>query len=210
MASRPKPDGTATFAAFARLLGERSPSYVTQLKDAGRLVLTEDGKRVVVQASLQLIRSTADPGKAGVVARHAATRSRKGAGEGATPPAPDAADGGDQGADLEPTGDPVADSYARRKAKALADKEEALARKALRDEQLELGQLLRADDVAEAVRNAAATLRTTIENIPSRLAPELAAATDEGKVRVLLGDAFEHALHEVSRKFAEIAREGAA
>lgn len=206
MARRPKPDGTATFAAFARLLGERSPSYVTQLKDAGRLVLTEDGKRVVVKASLQLIRSTADPAKAGVVARHAAARSRKGAGEGATPPAPDAADDGDQG----PTGDPVADSHARRKAKALADKEEALARKALRDEQLELGQLLRADDVADAVRDAGVVLRTALENLPSRLAPELAAATDEGRVRVLLGDALEHALHEVSRKFGDIGRQGAA
>jgi hypothetical protein len=195
-------DGTASFAGFARLMGCRR-SYVTELKAAGRLVLTEDGKRVRVAESRQLIADTKDPARAAVAARHAATRLQQGAGEGAATPAPDAPDDADQG----PTGDPVADSHARRKAKALADKEEALARKALRDEQLELGQLLRADDVAEAVRAAGVVLRTALENLPSRLAPELAAATDEGRVRVLLGDALEHALHEVSRKFGDIGRQ---
>ena len=36
--------GTASFAGFAKLIGERAPSYITQLKGEGRLVLTEDGK----------------------------------------------------------------------------------------------------------------------------------------------------------------------
>ena len=67
--------GTASFAGFARLIGERSPSYITQLKGEGRLVLTDDGKRVRVQESIALIKATADPAKAGVAARHAANRT---------------------------------------------------------------------------------------------------------------------------------------
>jgi hypothetical protein len=62
---------TATFARFARIL-ECSKSYVTQLKADGRLVLTDDSQRVRVAESLERIRATADPAKAGVVARHAA------------------------------------------------------------------------------------------------------------------------------------------
>lgn len=200
------PAGAATFKAFARILGERSPSYITQLKDDERLVLTEDGKHVLVQESLELIRQTADPSRAGVAARHAADRQARGgegaAGEDAAHAAADAATGdGDE--DLN---DPVQKSHAQRKAKALADKEEALARKALRDEQLELGQLLVAEEVEQAVRAAAATLRTNLENLRNTIAAELAATSDEAKVSVILGDAIEGALTELSRQFAAIGK----
>src|SRR6185312_3772275 len=69
---------TASFAGFARLLGVK-PQAVTALRHAGRLVLTADGKRVDVAASQQRLRDTADPSKAGVVARHAAERAAKAA-----------------------------------------------------------------------------------------------------------------------------------
>jgi hypothetical protein len=197
-------DGTASFAGFARLLGCKR-SYVTELKAAGRLVLTVDGRRVHVAESRRLVAETRDPARAGVVARHAATRAHQGAGEGAAAEAPPEPPTGDDDAPASYS-DPVADSHARRKAKALADKEEALARKALRDEQIELGQLLVADDVEHALRDAAAIFRTTLENLPNTLAPELAAATDEGRIRVLLGDGIEHVLEELSRKFTGIVK----
>lgn len=200
--------GTATFSGFARAIGVKA-SYVTELKTAGRLVLTADGKRVRVEESRALIRSTSDPAKAGVVARHAAGRGRA----AATPasPAPSSATGADIGEDGDQESaraytDPVEESHARRRTKALADKAEADARKALRDEQVELAQLLPAEDVEHAVRGAVITFRGALENLPNTIAPELAAISDEGRVRVVLAEALEHALEELARKFGQLAR----
>lgn len=200
--------GTASFAGFARMIGVK-PSYITELKTAGRLVLTADGKRVRVEESRALIRSTSDPAKAGVVARHAVGRGRAAA--TTSPPVAAAttpADTGEDG-DQEPARvytDPVEESHARRRTKALADKAEADARKALRDEQIELGQLLPADEVEHAVRGAVVTFRGALENLPNTIAPELAAISDEGRVRVVLAEALEHALEELARKFGQLAR----
>lgn len=191
------PRKAVNLKAFARIL-DRQPSYVTQLKDAGRLVLTADGK-VDVDASLALIKDTADPAKDGVRARHAAAR---GQGQGAaTDDGDDAGVGEDSPSEFDPPS-----SDAKRRTKALADAAEADARKKLRDEQIELGQLLDRDDVVPACANAVATLRNGLENLANTLAPELAAESDEGKVRVILADAIEHALDELSRQFAAIGR----
>ena len=193
-------EGEVSFKAFARILGERSPSYVTQLKGEGRLVLSSDGKRVRVAESLALVRSTADPGKAGVVARHAAARGD----EGGTIPA--AADEG-AGGELEaPSADPVEQSHARRRSKAMADKAETDALAAERDYRRSMGELMEAAEVEHAVRAAVASFRGSLENLPNTLAPELSAMTDEGRIRVLLSEAFEHALEELSRQFAALGR----
>lgn len=200
-----------TFKQFARILGERSPSYVTELNKAGRLVLTDDGKRVRVAESLELIRSTADPAKAGVVARHAAERGQA----APTPPvapqpapgAPDAAGEPDAAPFAEPPpADPVEASHARRRAKALADKAETDALVAQRDYQLSLGELLKVADVEQLARTTVTTFRTSLENLPNTLAPELAATADEGRVRVVLGEALEHLLEELARKFGALAQ----
>ena len=50
---------------FATLLG-KDKSYVTRLKQAGRLVLTADGQ-VEVEKSQTLIAATADPSRAAAV-----------------------------------------------------------------------------------------------------------------------------------------------
>ena len=116
---------TESFRQFAARLGCR-PGYVTELRHAGRLVLTEDGRRVRVAESLRLIQDTRDPTKAGVRARHAAERDPE------TPApqvdAPDT-DDDDASATVLPPGDPLS----LRRAKAQAEREEALARKALRE-----------------------------------------------------------------------------
>ncbi len=193
-------EGEVSFKAFARILGERSPSYVTQLNGEGRLVLSADGKRVRVAESLALVRSTADPGKAGVVARHAAARGD----EGVTIPA--AADEGAGGELDAPSADPVEQSHARRRSKAMADKAETDALAAERDYRRSMGELMEAAAVEHAVRGAVASFRGTLENLPNTLAPELSAMTDEGRIRVLLSEAFEHALEELSRQFAALGR----
>lgn len=63
-----------SLSGFAKLQGVR-PSYITKLKDAGRLVLTEEGK-VRVAESIELIAQTAG-GRIDVAARHAEVRVRK-------------------------------------------------------------------------------------------------------------------------------------
>lgn len=53
---------TLSQADFAKRIGV-GRSRVTALKQAGRLVMTEDGKRVLVSASIARIEATADPSK---------------------------------------------------------------------------------------------------------------------------------------------------
>ena len=193
--------GTASFSAFARLLGERSPSYVTALKDAGRLVLTEDGKRVIVEASVLRIRETADPGKVGVVARHEANR-QAGAGDGVTQPptAPQPPTQRDDGEDDDSRSSTGYQHWRERseKAKALSlERENAVAD----------GKLLDAGEVTAAVAAAAITLRTRFEGLPDVLGPQLAGVNDEAQARALLAEAIEHALEEVSRQFSVLAKQ---
>lgn len=194
--------GEVTRKAFARILNA-APSYITQLQAEGRLVLTADGKRVRVDESLALIRGTADPAKAGVAARHAAVRG--------TPTATSAGDEleseeGEAGAGA----DAAQDSHARRRSKALADKAETDAKAAERDYRISMGELLEAAEVEHLIKSAVATFRGSLENLPDVLAPELSAISDEGRVRVVLAEAIEHKLEELSRAFAAVGRKDTA
>jgi hypothetical protein len=60
---------------FAAILG-CSKAYVSQLIAAKRIVLSEDGRQVDVEPSLELLGATADPSKAGVRERWAAYREQ--------------------------------------------------------------------------------------------------------------------------------------
>jgi hypothetical protein len=197
---------TEAFRAFAARLGSK-PSYVTELKKTGRLVLTEDGRRVRVAESLQLIAATRNPAKAGVAARHAAARDR----------VPPAATPGDIGAQRPAPGDgqdepepeqppSTADPLYLRRTKAQAEREEALARKALREEQVEMGALLPRDEVLSFVADAIVQLRSRLELMPSVLSPQLAATDDEDAIRVQLRDGIEQTCTELARKFDAIGK----
>lgn len=204
MAADPVPE-TMRFREFADHLG-RSPGYVTELRKAGRLVLARDGKRVLVSESLELIEATRDPARAGVARRHAAERAAARAQAAAkTGAAQGGAGEGDDDADSPITFVPE-DPHQKRRAKALADKAEADARKALRDERVELGQLLQAAEVAAVIADATTTLRTALENLPGQIAPGLAAATTEEQARVLLTEAIEVRLGDLARTFSQIGR----
>ena len=190
--------------AFATRLGVK-PGYVTQLKQAGRLVLTDDGK-VKVAESIALISETRDPSKQGVRDRHAEARA------GTAPVREEATSdvGVDDDADLdEPSaelkGEPPSPHNIRR-AKALADKEEALARRALREEQIEMGQLFQKADIVAAIENATVQLRQRLELLPDTLSPALAALEDEGEVRMTLRDEIEKAMAELEKAFGKVAR----
>lgn len=188
---------TASFAEFARLAGFKR-SYVTQLKTAGRLVLTDDGGQVRVVESLALIENTRDPARAAVAARHAAARQATPTREDA-PAATEAEAGEGEGA-------PLPDGHASRRSRALADKEEALARKALRDEALELGQLMVGEEVLSTITSGVTALRVRLESLAFDLAPQLAAISDEAKVRALLTEEIDAALSELSRELGALAR----
>ncbi len=192
---------TASLAGFARILGVK-PSAVTALRHAGRLVLTDDGKRVHIAASQQRIRDTADPSKAGVVARHAAERAAKAASEPTTAPvssAPAAGAGDDDSATDAPAGN--ADYQSSR-----ARREHYQALEAQRAYEVAMGKLMDAHEVASAVASAATTLRARLEGLPDVLGPQLAAISDEAQARATLAEAIEHALEEASRQFANIAK----
>lgn len=190
---------TATFAGFARLLGVK-PQAVTALRHAGRLVLTDDGKRVLVTASQQRMRDTADPSKVGVVARHAAERAAK-AEKAACPSLSDKGEGDDD----DDTADDIAinpDRYGSR-----AKREHYLALEAQRAYEVAIGKLMDASEVTAAVAHAATTLRNQLEGLPDVLGPQLAAITDEAQARATLAEAIEHALEETARQFSNIAKQ---
>lgn len=186
---------TASFAGFARQLGVK-PQAVTALRHAGRLVLTPDGKRVLVLETQQRLAATADPSKAGVVARHAAARQAT-AGEGAAQPTIGADDAAD---------DLAAASTGYQHWRERNERAKALAGE--RDNLIAEGKLMDAAEVASAVASATTQLRTRLESLPDVLGPQLAAIHDEGQARAVLAEAIEHALEETARKFSSIAKQG--
>lgn len=190
---------TASLSGFARLLGVK-PSAVTALRHADRLVLTADGKRVQVAASQQRIRDTADPSKAGVVARHAAERAAKSGDQPITAPVSSVASTG--AGEVEAPAEPGNADYQTSRAR----REHYQALEAQRAYEVAMGKLMDAHEVASAVASAATTLRARLEGLPDVLGPQLAAISDEAQARAMLAEAIEHALEEASRQFSNIAK----
>lgn len=191
-------DQVVTGAALAAVLGFR-PSYLVELKHAGRLVPGPGGKGYWRAASLARYAQTRDPAAQAVADRHAAAR---GDGEASAP-----ASAGEGDADRYLQAD---EASAVRRARALADQAEADVRKKLRDEQVELGRLLDADEVESIVASAATGIRVGLERLADSLAPALAAQGDEAKCRQLLWDEFNHLLDELARDFRKIGKGPAA
>lgn len=167
-----------TQTEFARALGVNK-SYVTRLKQAGRLVLDDSGM-VAVAESKRRIRETESPHRDDVRARHAAARG------GA------AADAGDKvGATFQ---------------QARAVKERYLALQAKADYERGIGKLVETDAVRHAGADLGAHLRTTLENLPHQLAPELAAIADPARIQALLAERMELVLNEIAERIAERVR----
>jgi len=191
---------TATPAEFARI-AERKPSYITELKNAGRLVLTDDGKRIRVAESLERIAATRDPSKDGVAARHEAAR-QSAAGEGAQagPVASEAASSGTGDVGKDDTQGSTGYQHWRERS------ERAKALGLERENRLRDRELLEANEVVATIAAAVTTLRTRLESLPDILGPQLAAEVDEGRVRALMAETIEHALEEAARQFTALAK----
>lgn len=180
---------TLSFKEFAELRGVR-PSYVTALRKAGRLVLTEDGKRVRVAESIERIEATRDPARADVVQRHAAAR-------GKAPPLPDEPEDEEGEA-----GDEAGGSYQS----ARAMKERYLAMAAKRDYEVSIGKLIPIEQAAADISSVVTTLRATLEMLPDTLATVLLGETDEARMRTLMAEEIERALTDAARAFARYTR----
>lgn len=197
-----KEANVATFSQFAALLRVK-PSAITALRQAGRLVLTDDGKHVLIAESQQRLQETADPSKAGVVARHAAHRTaRDGDGQGDAPDAPCGAADSDEDDDAE--GHAEIAGYQSSRAK----REHYLALAAQRDYEQSMGMLYDADEVDAAAASAVLLFRSSLERWPDVLSPQLAPVTDETQVRAILSDAVEYALGELARQFGVMVKGG--
>lgn len=174
---------TLTRKQFAEHLGVR-PSYITKLGKAGRLVFTEDGRHVVVEATKRLMEESRDPNRQDVTDRHRAKRN----GESAPTP------------DVHVPGQPLTHSQAK------ASKEFYLAENARLDYEERCGRLLERDAVRLVIADAAATLRAYLESLPAQLAPHL-AGSDEERIQALLAEHVEVALTEMTQKLASIGGE---
>lgn len=160
---------TETQAAFARRIG-KDRSHVTRLKQAGRLVM-RDG-RIVVEDSLERLKATESP-----LPRDAANRERLA-----------------EAREQKPATDETLVAAAQRQKLAQADKMENEAAIAKLERQRIEGSLVALDDVAHGAASVSATVRTTLESIPDRYAPEWSAVSDSAQLRALIEEAVEIAL----------------
>jgi hypothetical protein len=206
-------DSAVSFADLARALGVR-PSHVSALKKAGRLVLTDDGRRALLDASRARIEATKDPAKAGVAARHAAARAARGdapvadhvarPGEmvAATPTAPEpGADDDDSDTDKLDAQPGRADYQVWR-----ARRERAVALREERANAVEAGKLMAIEQVAEDVRLITAQLRQSLETQLDALIPRLVNLASEEEVRRIVHPEYHEALDRAARDLQSLGR----
>jgi len=190
-----------TQAEYARRKGW-AKSYVTKLKQAGRLVMTSRGL-VDVDATEQRLAETDPLIREDTKARHAEARAAKSG--PATPPP--------QGAVQTPPpnqppqtpsddDDRAASSF--RKSKAV--KENYLALKAKAEYEKSIGQLCDTEAARTAGAEVGAVFRNGLEGLAETLAPELAAMDDRDAVHGLLVEQFEQVLASVSEHLERSAK----
>lgn len=155
---------TETKSQFAKRIN-RAPSYITELIGHGRIVLTQDGKRVEVELSLQKLDATASGANPAVAARHEAERKsfvkpRK------------------KRVAVEPVEGSRA--YYERTAQSIKNKHKELSF------DLVLGNRFMLGDVRREALALGNTLRATVERLIDQTAPRLAVMSDKGmRLRLL-------------------------
>lgn len=170
---------TMSLADFARYLGCK-PSYITKLKQAGRLVLTEDGRRVKVTPSKERIEATRDPAKA------QNTTTPETHDEAATNP-------------NDPTTVTNPDYQAAR-----AKREHYNALQAEADYRAKIRDLLEAPRVRAILADILTELRGQLESLPYTLSPALAAETSEQTVQSMLQTEIENALAAAAQRLEKL------
>lgn len=167
----------ATQAEFARQQG-KARSYITALKQAGRIVM--EGGKVNVEASLARIAETADPNRDDVKERWAEQRA-----------APVVA------VDVE-NHDKIGSSYQE----ARAVKEKFAAMTAKLDYERAIGKMVERADVEASIEDVTSVIRQALEQMPHRTAPEL-VGKDLDAIRATLKQEIHGALAEMEREFSK-------
>ncbi|QOF80321.1 hypothetical protein [Variovorax sp. 38R] len=192
-----------TVSAFSVHLGY-GRTYGYQLQKEGRLVMAEDGKRVLVAESIERVRATEDPSKQGVAGRHAqARRERAESAPVSSPSSRPALD--DDREPAAPGGDgPVPPGFDFQGSKAKREHFAALEAEA--SYRARVKELLEASEVRAVINEVMTVLRTSIEGIAHRVAPALAAEVDEAVVRSTLNAEIRHALETASSGLSKLGR----
>jgi len=166
--------------AFAKRIS-MSKSYITKLKADDRLITEPKGKRwvVLVDESLARMLVTKDANRDDVAKRHAENREIE-----------------KKDLPSSPAEDQAQLSYQQSRAKN--EHYKALAQQA--DYQKQIGRLVDMDVVKKASVDLGTLLRTSLENLQDQMATGLAAETDPQRIYTMLGEHFEAALAEISRK----------
>ena len=184
-------------AAFARHLG-RSKSWVTRLKQAGRLVLLPDG-RLDVDGSLRRIEATAgtrhDLADRNAEERDGRQQSPADTTEGA---GASTGEGGDDILDLDEIG------RRTRIAKMLAAEADARSRTSAADELS--GLQIRRASVLKDMTDATGVILSTMDSLPDRVAPLLVNIADQSQIRGVLRDEVGQMQSAIAEQLAEIAR----
>jgi len=177
-----------TQSEFAALIG-KNKSYVTRLKQMGRLVIlqTEQGERVDVEASQALIAATADPSRntCSTVSAQAQEEARS--------------NNQVQQAASAHKEHSIGDSY--QNSKAVNEKYKALTAKA--EYEKLINKLVDAEEARLFAGDLAASFRAALEILPDRLAPELVPLSDTEAVRALLVESFEQVLTDLADKITK-------
>lgn len=181
---------TESFSAFALRLGCK-PSYITELKKAGRLVLTDDGKAVRVAASLARVSGTASPDKSGVADRHAKVR-----GAAMQTSAPDT----EADPDGEPAGAAGSDADGNRYQRARAANEQYKALQSKLDYEERIGKLVDGAQVRAAGAEMGTVIRRRLESLPTLISAQISEA-DRDHVFALVTDQVQQTLTDLARTF---------
>ncbi len=180
-------DRAGSQADFARFVGW-DKSHVTRLKQAGQLVMAEDGKSVNFAGSLRRILDQADPARD---AQRAEAAGRRPAAAHSQPP-------GNEDDGALPAGDSASLSYATSRAR----KEHWQSELARLEYERAVGQVVPRREVELAMADAAMVFRQALENMPHRVAPDL-VGRDLDAVRAMLKGEAQAILAELSRAFAQ-------
>lgn len=175
-------------------------TYAYQLQKDGRLVMSEDGKRVLVAESLALIEATKDPAKQGVAARHAAARGTKAVQHAA--PEAETDEPNAMGEDEPDASGGTSFNFQVAKAK----REHFAALEAEASYREKVRELLPAAEVRAVMAETMTVLRRALEGIAHRLAPALAAEVQEHEVRAMLDAEIRAALETAATDLAAAAK----
>lgn len=185
-----------SFAEFARHAGFK-PSYVTQLKREGRLVLSDDGKAVKAAESLARIQETRDPSKAAVAARHAAARASAAQTVADAPPSSVSSPEDD---DLD-AGLQVRHDYQAARAK----REHLAAETAELEYRKVCGELIEVSSLQPVLAGAAATLCASLDRIEHDIVPVL-VGLDEEAMRLQVREYIDQIRADLAESFAKMGR----